>query len=61
MRRSGQHRQRGKQGGGGGAKGIYAKLTIAVVINAGELWESAKSGGWRPSSGPRSDWPHNYS
>jgi hypothetical protein len=22
-----------------------------------ELWESAKSGGWRPSSAPRSDWP----
>ncbi|KAK6266039.1 hypothetical protein QUC31_016876 [Theobroma cacao] len=85
MRRSGLHRQHGKQGGGGGggAKGIYAKLTIAVVvllictlsllfsatisgnrgsvepseINAEELWESAKSGGWRPSSAPRSDWP----
>ncbi|KAF3570023.1 hypothetical protein F2Q69_00063808 [Brassica cretica] len=22
-----------------------------------ELWESAESGGWRPSSAPRSDWP----
>ncbi|TYG98857.1 hypothetical protein ES288_A10G150200v1 [Gossypium darwinii] len=86
MRRSGLHRQHGKQGAGGGgvgAKGIYAKLTIAVVvllictlsllfsatiggnrgslepseINAEELWESAKSSGWRPSSAPRSDWP----
>ncbi|XP_022761884.1 uncharacterized protein At1g04910-like [Durio zibethinus] len=81
MRRSGQHRQHGKQGGG--ATGIYAKLMIAVVvllictlsllfsatisgnrgslepsvINAEELWESANSGGWRPSSAPRSDWP----
>ncbi|XP_039009041.1 O-fucosyltransferase 1-like [Hibiscus syriacus] len=26
-------------------------------INAEELWESAKSGGWKPSSAPRSDWP----
>ncbi|XVF29103.1 hypothetical protein REPUB_Repub15cG0091100 [Reevesia pubescens] len=82
MRRSGLHRQHGKQGGGG-AKGIYAKLMIAVLvllictisllfsatisgnrgslepseINTEELWERAKSGGWRPSSAPRSDWP----
>uniref|UniRef100_A0A2P2IX09 O-fucosyltransferase family protein n=1 Tax=Rhizophora mucronata TaxID=61149 RepID=A0A2P2IX09_RHIMU len=27
------------------------------VINVQELWESANSGGWRPSSAPRSDWP----
>ncbi|XP_031257510.1 O-fucosyltransferase 1-like [Pistacia vera] len=26
-------------------------------INVEELWESANSGGWRPSSAPRSDWP----
>ncbi|KAK8485561.1 hypothetical protein V6N13_064971 [Hibiscus sabdariffa] len=84
MRRPGLHRQHGKPGGGGGgAKGIYVKLAISVVvllictfslffsdtiggnrgslepseINAEELWESAKSGGWRPSSAPRSDWP----
>ncbi|XVE84735.1 hypothetical protein DITRI_Ditri17bG0036800 [Diplodiscus trichospermus] len=82
MRRSGLHRQHGKQGVGG-TKGIYAKLTIAVAvllictlsllfsatiggnrgstepseINTEELWESAKSGGWRPSSAPRSNWP----
>ncbi|XP_039001865.1 O-fucosyltransferase 1-like [Hibiscus syriacus] len=82
MRRPGLHRQHGKQGGGG-AKGIYVKLAVSVVvllictfslffsatiggnrgslepseINAEELWESAKSGGWRPSSSPRSDWP----
>ncbi|XP_012481707.1 O-fucosyltransferase 1 [Gossypium raimondii] len=81
MRRPGLHRQHGKQGGG--SKGIYAKLTVVVVvllictfsvlflatisgnrgslepseINVEELWESAKSGGWRPSSAPRSDWP----
>ncbi|KAK8585569.1 hypothetical protein V6N13_050546 [Hibiscus sabdariffa] len=84
MRRPGLHRQHGKPGGGGGgAKGIYVKLAISVVvllictfslffsdtiggnrgslepseINTEELWESAKSGGWRPSSAPRSDWP----
>ncbi|XVF65243.1 hypothetical protein PTKIN_Ptkin09bG0231600 [Pterospermum kingtungense] len=84
MRRSGQHRQYGKQGGGGGgAKGIYAKITVAVVvlvictlsllfwatisgnggtfepsdINVEELWGNTDSGGWRPSSAPRSDWP----
>ncbi|KAK5841072.1 hypothetical protein F383_09880 [Gossypium arboreum] len=81
MRRPGLHRQHWKQGGG--SKGIYAKLTVVVVvllictfsvffsatisgnraslesseINVEELWESAKSGGWRPSSAPRSDWP----
>ncbi|KAJ0034246.1 hypothetical protein Pint_25479 [Pistacia integerrima] len=26
-------------------------------INVEELWESANSGSWRPSSAPRSDWP----
>ncbi|XP_002518064.2 O-fucosyltransferase 1 isoform X1 [Ricinus communis] len=26
-------------------------------INVEELWDSANSGGWRPSSAPRSDWP----
>ncbi|XP_050219706.1 O-fucosyltransferase 1 [Mercurialis annua] len=26
-------------------------------INVDELWESANSGKWRPSSAPRSDWP----
>ncbi|KAJ4826861.1 O-fucosyltransferase 1 [Turnera subulata] len=26
-------------------------------INVEELWDSADSGGWRPSSAPRSDWP----
>jgi hypothetical protein len=26
-------------------------------INLEELWRSAESGGWRPSSAPRSDWP----
>ncbi|KDP39351.1 hypothetical protein JCGZ_01108 [Jatropha curcas] len=26
-------------------------------INVEELWENANSGGWRPSSAPRSDWP----
>ena len=25
-----------------------------------ELWESAESGGWRPSSAPRSDWPRMF-
>ncbi|KAL1111059.1 hypothetical protein V6Z11_D02G031400 [Gossypium hirsutum] len=31
--------------------------TFIWLINVEELWESAKSGGWRPSSAPRSDWP----
>ncbi|XP_010241183.1 PREDICTED: uncharacterized protein At1g04910 [Nelumbo nucifera] len=26
-------------------------------ISLGDLWQSAASGGWRPSSAPRSDWP----
>ncbi|KAL5781400.1 hypothetical protein ACOSP7_006429 [Xanthoceras sorbifolium] len=26
-------------------------------INVDKLWESADSGGWKPSSAPRSDWP----
>lgn len=26
-------------------------------INVEKLWESANSGGWRPSSSPRTDWP----
>ncbi|RZC67467.1 hypothetical protein C5167_011162 [Papaver somniferum] len=26
-------------------------------ISVDELWETAASGGWRPSSAPRSDWP----
>ncbi|KAF2592018.1 hypothetical protein F2Q70_00042110 [Brassica cretica] len=31
---------------------------ISCYINVvEELWESAESGGWRPSSAPRSDWP----
>ncbi|KAJ6290048.1 hypothetical protein OIU78_025879 [Salix suchowensis] len=84
-RRLGHHRQPGKQGGGGG-KGLLAKLSIAVFvllictlsllfsvsftpitngstaptkeqISVEELWKSANSGGWRPSSAPRSEWP----
>uniref|UniRef100_M4EUK5 O-fucosyltransferase family protein n=1 Tax=Brassica campestris TaxID=3711 RepID=M4EUK5_BRACM len=31
--------------------------TRSSKINMEELWESAESGGWRPSSAPRSDWP----
>jgi hypothetical protein len=26
-------------------------------INVEELWKSANSGGWKPSSAPRSKWP----
>ncbi|KAJ8760141.1 hypothetical protein K2173_010997 [Erythroxylum novogranatense] len=26
-------------------------------VNVEELWQSANSGGWRPSSAPRSEWP----
>ncbi|KAK9282433.1 hypothetical protein L1049_005350 [Liquidambar formosana] len=28
-----------------------------LEMNAEELWSTAASGGWRPSSAPRSDWP----
>ncbi|KAL9408788.1 hypothetical protein AB3S75_047219 [Citrus x aurantiifolia] len=37
----------------GGGHGSYS----ATKINVEELWGSAKSGGWRPSSAPRSVWP----
>ncbi|KAI3995368.1 hypothetical protein MKX01_032497 [Papaver californicum] len=33
--------------------GIHSDKPIGVD----ELWETAASGGWRPSSAPRSDWP----
>lgn len=32
-------------------------FTMSVQIHVEELWNSAKSGGWRPSSAPRSEWP----
>lgn len=32
-------------------------LTMYLQINLDDLWRSADSGGWRPSSAPRSDWP----
>ncbi|WCJ33176.1 O-fucosyltransferase family protein [Euphorbia peplus] len=31
--------------------------TAPSQINVEELWQGANSGGWRPSSAPRSDWP----
>ncbi|XP_013600881.1 PREDICTED: uncharacterized protein At1g04910-like [Brassica oleracea var. oleracea] len=39
-----------------------ARSSKVVISSCGnnvveELWESAESGGWRPSSAPRSDWP----
>ncbi|KAB2623131.1 hypothetical protein D8674_025313 [Pyrus ussuriensis x Pyrus communis] len=37
--------------GGGGGSGFGSE------INLDKLWRSADSGGWRPSSAPRSDWP----
>ncbi|KAK0608613.1 hypothetical protein LWI29_033366 [Acer saccharum] len=37
----------------GGGRGS----TSPSEINVEKLWESADSGGWRPSSAPRSDWP----
>ncbi|KAK4284975.1 hypothetical protein QN277_001732 [Acacia crassicarpa] len=83
MRRAGFHRQHGRQGAGGGLKGMIVKLSIAVLvvlictisflfsssstnsvesnyrseIRIEELWSNADSGGWRPSSAPRSHWP----
>ncbi|KAJ6424224.1 hypothetical protein OIU84_025078 [Salix udensis] len=32
-------------------------LDMFNKINVEKLWESANSGGWRPSSSPRTDWP----
>ncbi|KAJ6734517.1 hypothetical protein OIU79_001729 [Salix purpurea] len=31
--------------------------TATTKISVEELWKSANSGGWRPSSAPRSEWP----
>lgn len=31
--------------------------TMYTQMNLDDLWRSADSGGWRPSSAPRSDWP----
>ncbi|KAH7521693.1 hypothetical protein FEM48_Zijuj07G0059900 [Ziziphus jujuba var. spinosa] len=36
----------------GGARSAYR-----TQINVEELWNGADSGGWRPSSAPRSEWP----
>ncbi|XP_043722547.1 O-fucosyltransferase 1-like isoform X2 [Telopea speciosissima] len=33
------------------------KGTNRAEVNVDELWERVASGGWRPSSAPRSDWP----
>lgn len=35
----------------------YVLFSMFKLINVEELWESANSGVWRPSSSPRSDWP----
>ncbi|KAI4310766.1 hypothetical protein MLD38_035717 [Melastoma candidum] len=40
----------GSGGGGGGGSGGF------VLSGVEKLWETADSGGWRPSSAPRSDW-----
>ncbi|XP_057483867.1 O-fucosyltransferase 1-like [Actinidia eriantha] len=75
------HRHQLKQLGGG-FKGLFGRLPIAVIvlvictvsllstikrssnqpvsrseINLETLWETAASGGWRPSSAPRAYWP----
>ncbi|KAA8548394.1 hypothetical protein F0562_000078 [Nyssa sinensis] len=76
----GHHRHQLKQLSGR-VKGLFGRLSIAVVvlvictisllskmksnnqsisrskIDLETLWETAPSGGWRPSSAPRSDWP----
>ena len=36
---------------------ITRVLTMFVQIRVEELWNSAESDGWRPSSAPRSEWP----
>ncbi|KAJ8566064.1 hypothetical protein K7X08_030541 [Anisodus acutangulus] len=45
----------------GGVKAMFTRLSIAVIvvlyIDVEKLWGTAASGGWRPSSAPRSDWP----
>lgn len=38
----------------------YLYLTICKQIKAENLWEPAASGGWRPSSAPRSKWPRMW-
>ncbi|KAL7219844.1 hypothetical protein ACSBR2_012832 [Camellia fascicularis] len=78
----GHHRHQLKQQLTGGVKGLFGKLSIALIvllictlyflfsiktndqplspsqqINLETLWGTAASGGWRPSSAPRSDWP----
>lgn len=78
----GHHRHQLKQQLSGGVKGLFGKLSIALIvllictlyflfsiktnnqplspsqqINLETLWGTAASGGWRPSSAPRSDWP----
>lgn len=35
---------------------VYA-LLVYKQIDVNALWGTAASGGWRPSSAPRSDWP----
>uniref|UniRef100_A0A5B7AKM7 O-fucosyltransferase family protein n=2 Tax=Davidia involucrata TaxID=16924 RepID=A0A5B7AKM7_DAVIN len=76
----GHHRHQLKQLSGG-VKGLFGRLSIAVIvlvictvsllstmksnnqsisrseIDLETLWGTAASGGWRPSSAPRSDWP----
>ncbi|XP_024028867.1 O-fucosyltransferase 1 [Morus notabilis] len=41
-----------KMTGNGSSRSVYRS-----EIHVEELWNSAKSGGWRPSSAPRSEWP----
>ncbi|XAR62557.1 hypothetical protein NMG60_11017359 [Bertholletia excelsa] len=75
------HRHHLRQQFSGGIKGLFGRLSIAVIIlvictvsllstvksnnqpasrseiNVETLWGTAASGGWRPSSAPRSEWP----
>ncbi|KAM7489471.1 hypothetical protein LguiB_026955 [Lonicera macranthoides] len=38
-------------------KSTNAILSQSSKVDVGKLWDTAASGGWRPSSAPRYDWP----
>ncbi|CAK9141431.1 unnamed protein product [Ilex paraguariensis] len=80
MFRRGGHRQHQPKQLSGGVKGMFGRVSIAVIvlvictlsllstksyngsvfgskIDLETLWGTAASGGWRPSSAPRVDWP----